>query len=112
MKVLLDECVDPKARKFFSEGFEVFHVKDVGWLGIKNGELVKRANGSFQVLFTIDANMRHQTSLKYLSLIVTVAEGHFRSIEDYRSSIQQFEDLVHGFEKGSYHVIKAASYPA
>ena len=87
MKVVLDECVDPKAGQFFSDRFEVIHVKDLGWLGIKNGELVARANESFEVLFTVDSNMRHQTSLKSLSLIVVIGEGHFRTVGDYREPI-------------------------
>jgi len=112
MRVLLDECVDPKVRQFFSDRFEVLHVKDVGWLGIKNGELVKRANESFEVLFTIDSNMRYQTSLKSLALVVAVAEGHFRSVDDYKEPIRRFEELVQELVKGSFHLLSAASPPS
>ena len=105
MRVLLDEGVDPKARRFFSDDFEVSHVKDVGWLGTKNGELVKRASESFDELFTIDSNMRHQTSLISLILIVAVAEGHFRSVEDYREPIRRLMEHAHGFEPGHYHLL-------
>ena len=105
MRVLLDECVDPKVSKLFSEGFQVSHLRDLGWLGTKNGILVQKANDSFEVLFTIDSNMRHQTSLKNLTLIVVVAEGHFRSLEDYSKSIQQFEASAIGLERGKYHLV-------
>ena len=108
MKVLLDECIDPKARKFFSDAFEVRHVKDVGWLGIKNGELVKRASEAFDVLFTIDSNMRYQTSLKSLDLRVVVAQGHFRSVSDYRAPIEQFALVSDSLESGTYHLLPPA----
>ena len=105
MKVLLDECVDPKAATFFSTEFEVRHVTDLGWLGVKNGELVKLAEDDFDVLLTIDGNMRHQTSLKNLSLCVVVAEGHFRSTEDYREPIRRFEVEGMLLAKGEFHVL-------
>jgi predicted nuclease of predicted toxin-antitoxin system len=105
LKILLDECVDPKAAKFFSNQFEVKHLRDVGWLGIKNGELVKQASQAFDVLFTIDSNMRHQTSLKGLSLIVVVAQGHFRVVEDYKEHIAKFELLYDTLQKGQYQSI-------
>ena len=105
MKILLDECVDPKASTFFSKQFEVRHLREMGWLGVKNGVLVQRADEFFDVLFTIDGNMRHQTSLKNLKLVVAVAEGHFRSLEDYSEPIRKFEALCLGLEQGKFHVL-------
>lgn len=93
MKILLDECVDPNAARFFTGEFEVTHVRDLGWLGIKNGDLVTRANGRFDALFTIDGNMRYQTSLRGLSILVMVAEGHFRTVDDYREPIENLQRL-------------------
>ena len=105
MKVLLDECVDPKAARFFSSTFQIAHLKDLGWLGIKNGGLVKRASGSFDLLFTIDSNMRHQTSLRNLPPIVVVAEVSFKSLEDYQEPVRQLELRSSTFEQGKYHVL-------
>jgi len=106
VKVLLDECVDPKASRYFSADFEVTHLKDAGWLGVKNGELVKLAEGRFDVLVTIDSNMRHQTSLASLQLAVVVLEGHFRSIGDYASPVSQFERLAANVRRGAFTVIE------
>jgi predicted nuclease of predicted toxin-antitoxin system len=105
VKVLLDECVDPKARRFFSEQFEVQHLKHVGLLGTKNGELVRLASESFDVLFTIDSNMRHQTSISGLSLIVVVASGHFRSVDACKNPIESFESRLSEFQPGNYYVL-------
>ena len=105
MKVLLDECVDPKVRSFFSSKFQVTHIKDLGWLGVKNGELIARADGICDALFTIDGNMAFQTSLKGRTLRVAVGQGHFRSLEAYRTAVEEFERIAESIPPGSYHFL-------
>ena len=39
MKILLDESLPRKLRNDFNEEHEVLTVRDMGWLGKKNGEL-------------------------------------------------------------------------
>jgi len=42
MKVLIDEQLPTKLKYRFTEpDFEVFTVRDIGWLGKKNGELLQ-----------------------------------------------------------------------
>jgi len=41
MKILLDESLPLKLRTNLSIGHEVFTVRDKGWLGKKNGELLQ-----------------------------------------------------------------------
>jgi len=38
-------------------------VQDKGWGGIKNGELLQRAEGEFDLLITSDQNIRYQQNL-------------------------------------------------
>ena len=40
MKILRDENVPTKVKYAFGEGFETYTVKNMGWLGKKNGELL------------------------------------------------------------------------
>ena len=39
-------------------------VKDLGWKGIKNGELLRLAEGQFDLFITADQNIRYQQNLK------------------------------------------------
>ena len=42
MRILLDENIDVRFKYLFKDTLhEVFTVKDMNWLGIKNGELLK-----------------------------------------------------------------------
>ncbi len=41
MKILLDESLPRKLRNDFDQGHEVWTVRDMDWLGKKNGELLR-----------------------------------------------------------------------
>ncbi|MEQ1934534.1 MAG: hypothetical protein ABL962_11780, partial [Fimbriimonadaceae bacterium] len=45
MRILLDENVDPRMADHFEA--ETIHVRDRGWTGIHNGELLRLADGEF-----------------------------------------------------------------
>jgi hypothetical protein len=48
MRVLLDECVPRTLRKDLP-GHHIKTVAEVGWAGMKNGELLQLAQGEFDV---------------------------------------------------------------
>ena len=59
MRILLDECVNPRLRLAFP-GDEVRSVPEMGWRGLTNGALMKAAASRFDVLVTLDQNLRFQ----------------------------------------------------
>ena len=62
MRVLLDENL-PVGLASALEPLDVATVSGLGWTGIKNGELLRRAAGKFDILVTMDRNLRHQQQL-------------------------------------------------
>ena len=56
MRVLLDECVPKRLRQELT-GHDVSTVPDMGWAGIKNGELLALAGAQFECFLTVDANI-------------------------------------------------------
>ena len=73
MELLLDENLPKKLKYRFSESHEVLTVPELGWSGIKNGDLLKRMESKgLKILLSIDKNMSHQQNLeKYdVSLVV------------------------------------------
>jgi predicted nuclease of predicted toxin-antitoxin system len=61
MKVLLDESLPRKLKYRFGEDFEVYDVSDMGWLGKKNGELLKLViENEFEIFVTVDRNLPYQ----------------------------------------------------
>ena len=60
MRLLLDECV-PKRLKRELLGHDVKTVQDMGWAGIKNGDLLKLADEQFDALLTVQVEQAAQT---------------------------------------------------
>ena len=69
MRILLDENVPAKVNYNFGDEHDVHTVKDMNWLGKKNGELLGLAafNG-FDVFITLDKNLKNQQNLDKLGL--------------------------------------------
>jgi predicted nuclease of predicted toxin-antitoxin system len=67
MKLLLDENLPKRLRHTFSDAHEVWHVREKGWQGKKNGELLQiLLEDGFEALITIDKNLAFQQNfLKY-----------------------------------------------
>lgn len=69
MKILLDECVPSPMQKLLS-GHTCSTVQDLGWSGIKNGELLQRARREFDLFITSDQNIRYQQNLAARSIAI------------------------------------------
>ncbi|MGZ4048332.1 MAG: DUF5615 family PIN-like protein [Bacteroidia bacterium] len=77
MKILLDENIDIRFKyQFDINQHEVFTVRDMNWLGIKNGELLQLLQfHQFDVLIAVDKNIpyqRNNTTLPVLIIILNV----------------------------------------
>jgi predicted nuclease of predicted toxin-antitoxin system len=69
MKILLDENLPKQLKADFGPDYDVKTVRDMGWLGKKNGELLGLIvfNG-FDFFVTIDKNLRNQQNLDRIEL--------------------------------------------
>ena len=72
MRILLDENVDSLLKELFAVDFEVSTVRERGWNGKENGELLRLAEREFDALVTIDRKLEHQQNLSALNLAVVV----------------------------------------
>jgi|SRR5436190_3140304 len=73
MRLLLDENLDWRLRRDLLD-HQVESVPLIGWAGIENGELLRKAvEAAFDVLITMDSNMVHQQNLaKYPIAVVAL----------------------------------------
>jgi len=55
VKILLDESV-PRLLKLRLPQLNISTVQEMGWTGVQNGELLRRAEEHFDVLITADRN--------------------------------------------------------
>lgn len=82
MKVLLDENVPHELRPMLSE-HEVFTVRYKGWLGLKNGVLLRTAaEDGFDVLVTLDSGIQFQQNLQNLPIAIVFVRSKQGSMEE------------------------------
>jgi predicted nuclease of predicted toxin-antitoxin system len=87
MRVLLDECVDPRVKRLFG-GHEVSTVHEQEWDALEDGPLLERAQREFDVLVTIDGSIEHQQNLARYRIAVVVVQvpknqvSYFAAIQD------------------------------
>ena len=106
MRVLLDECVNPRVKDAFPQ-HEVQTVKGMGWGGITNGKLMALAQQSFDVFVTVDQNLEYQQNLAKLTLGLVVVAVPDNNIKYFRPI---FSDLLKAVESvGSGQVIHIIS---
>jgi predicted nuclease of predicted toxin-antitoxin system len=75
-RILLDENIDNFLKTLFAPQFEVATVRERGWNGKKNGELLRLAQEEFDVFVTMDKSLEHQQNLRSLGLGVVVLYAH------------------------------------
>ena len=87
MRILFDECVPWPMHRLLT-GHSCTSVPTQGWSGIKNGELLQRAEGEFDLFITSDQNIRYQQNLAgKLIAILELSTNDLRRIQASRTLI-------------------------
>jgi hypothetical protein len=71
VKILLDESV-PRLLKLRLPQLDISTVQEMDWAGLRNGELLRRAEEHFDVFVTADQNLRYQQNLSGRTLAILV----------------------------------------
>ena len=71
MRILLDECLPRQLVAGLSE-HTVDTVQKSGWAGLKNGKLLAKLSGKYEILLTIDKRIGHEQKLPGDVAVITV----------------------------------------
>jgi predicted nuclease of predicted toxin-antitoxin system len=71
LKILIDECVPRPIIKLL-KGHVTRTAQEMKWGGISNGELLRRAEGDFDLFVTADQNIRYQQNLAGRKIAILV----------------------------------------
>ena len=108
MRILIDECVDPRVRTLFP-GHEARTVHDMGWDRLADGPLLELAEQSFDVMITIDRSLEYQQNLGKFRLGVVVVEVPKNQMRWYRAAQAKMLAAVERMEPGrAIHVHASA----
>jgi predicted nuclease of predicted toxin-antitoxin system len=74
MRLLLDEAVPRRLGRSLAN-HQVRTVVEMGWSGVKNGNLLTFAAPHFDALITVDKNLPHQQNLSTLPVSVVLLDA-------------------------------------
>ena len=101
MRILLDENLNWRLRRDLP-GHQVESVPLLGWAGIQNGALLRKAAESgFEVLVTMDGNMVHQQKIARQTLAVVALHAPTNRLEDTRPLMAQLLLLLSSLRPGT-----------
>lgn len=95
-RVLLDENLPKRLVREF--GPQASTVYEQGWAGVTNGELLKRAAASFDVLLTADQNLQYQQNLKNAGVGVIVIVAPSTRLADMEPLLPDILDAIERVE--------------
>jgi hypothetical protein len=88
MRILLDECVPWPMHKLLL-AHDCVTAQKRGWGGLKNGDLLRLAEGEFDLFITSDQNIRYQQNLAGRRIpILELSTNDLRRIEAAAAQIQ------------------------
>lgn len=102
MKILLDECV-PWPIYMLLVGHDCEPVQRRGWGGIKNGALLRLAEGEFDVFVTSDQSIRYQQNLTGFRIaVIQLSTNKLKRIVAAAASLQ---DAVKTLQPGEFRML-------
>lgn len=104
MKLLWDECIDRRLARELVD-CEVRTVPQMGWAGIKNGQLLTLAETEFDVFITVDRNLSFQQNLPQFNIAVIVLQSPSNRLADLKPLAPKILAAVATVAKGQATVI-------
>jgi predicted nuclease of predicted toxin-antitoxin system len=97
MRILIDECAPRALKKLvIDKGHACRTVQEAGWSGKQNGELLSLAETAFDVLITVDTNLRYQQNLAGRKIAIIVLQSSSNRLEHLR---QHFPNVLLTLDK-------------
>jgi predicted nuclease of predicted toxin-antitoxin system len=106
MRVLLDENLDWRLKQDLP-GHQVESVPQLGWAGIQNGALLRKAVATgFDVLITMDSNMVYQQDLGAHPITVIVLRARSNRLAETRPLMAAVFQALPQAPKGQLTIIE------
>lgn len=83
MRLLLDECVPKRLRRELP-GYDVRTLQEAVWAGVKNGALLRAADGQFDGLLAVDQGVVHHQNFTGLRIGAVIMVASSNDIDDLR----------------------------
>ena len=106
MRILLDENLNWRLKRDLP-GHEVESVPLLGWAGIQNGALLRKAaENGFDVLATMDSNVGYQQNLPVQAIAVIVLRASSNRLADTQPLMSKVMFSLANLSKGTFMIIE------
>jgi hypothetical protein len=102
---LLDECVDWRLARAIS-GHEVQTAKQMGWLAIRNGDLLALAANAFEIFVTVDRNLAFQQPVVSFGIAVIVLRARSNRLTDLKPLVPALLEAIAAAKPGSLQFVE------
>ena len=106
MRILLDENVDRRLRRFFDVAYEVVAVSEYGWSGKKNGDLLRSAAQEFDALVTMDRNIQYQQHLASYDLGLLLIKARSNRRQEIEPVMPEVNRLLRDIKPGELRIVE------
>lgn len=101
MKILLDECIPRKFRNSFVD-HECHTVPEAGFEGLKNGDLLTRAEkAGFEVFITMDRGLPYQQNLSDRGIAILIIRSRSNRIGDLLTHVEACRSALETLHPGA-----------
>ena len=107
MKLLLDECIDRRLAREFTEQ-NIKTVPQMGWAGTKNGQLLALAEKNFDVFITVDRNLSFEQNLPKFNIAVVVLKARSNRLADLQPLVPKILEILPNLVKGKAVIVRAS----
>lgn len=105
VRALLDESIPERLRAAFSSALTVETVRYCGWVGLKNGNLLRAAEEAFDVFVTVDKGLRYQQNVGDRALAVVVLDAGGTTFADLLPLVPKAEAAILEAKPGTVSVV-------
>src|ERR1043166_2534102 len=98
MKILIDECLDWRICRSLGDYYCV-SVQKAGWTGLKNGELLERAQHEFDAFITSDRNLAFQQNTSKFNIAIIVLCAKSARLMDSVKLVPQIAEVLNVFNQ-------------
>ncbi|MBV9493884.1 MAG: hypothetical protein JOZ54_06540 [Acidobacteria bacterium] len=109
-RVLFDEMMPRKLRRDLPD-FSIRTAQEEGWGSFKNGELLRRASASFDVLLTADQRMRFQQHVPSFDIGIVVIEVPDMRLLYIRALVPQIREALARVVSGEVILVTSGIAP-
>jgi hypothetical protein len=100
LRIFLDECIDWRLARDIA-GHDVSSAQQMGWNGLKNGELLATVAGQFDVFVTVDRNLSFQQNLPAFDITVVVLRSTSNRLFDLQRLVPELLSALSSAPRGT-----------